>query len=196
MEQPLGLQGSQFLLAAALGLLYGLHYDLLRGLRRNLRGLTHLLDAWFVLSCLLGNLCFALLVGNGEYRVFMLLGTAIGIFLWFFTLSRLFTRWSTTFWRVVTFPLRWFCRMCRKFLEFLKKSVKYLFSRARKSVTIRRQNSRSPQKKTSGGMYDAPVQIVTHYQARHTGGDAIRNRHHRHTSAKDQRAQSRKRNAQ
>ena len=68
MEQPLGLQGSQFLLSVALGVAFGLHYDLLRGLRRNLRALTHVLDLWFVLTCLAANLVFALLVGNGEYR--------------------------------------------------------------------------------------------------------------------------------
>ena len=34
------MQGSRFLLAVALGVAYGLHYDLLRGLRRNLRWLT------------------------------------------------------------------------------------------------------------------------------------------------------------
>ena len=42
MEQPLWTQGSRFLLAVALGAVYGLHYDLLRGLRRNLRWLTPL----------------------------------------------------------------------------------------------------------------------------------------------------------
>ena len=34
MEQPLLLQARQFLLSAALGAALGLHYDLLRGLRR------------------------------------------------------------------------------------------------------------------------------------------------------------------
>lgn len=121
MELPLGLQGSQFLLSVALGALYGLYYDLLRGLRRNLRALTHLLDLCFVLTCLLGNLLFALLIGNGEYRIFMLLGTGLGMCLWFLTLSRLVTRFSTAFWRFLTFPLRWVCRMCKEFLEFLIK---------------------------------------------------------------------------
>ena len=50
MEQPLLLQARQFLLSAALGAALGLHYDLLRGLRRWARWLTHPLDLWFALS--------------------------------------------------------------------------------------------------------------------------------------------------
>lgn len=57
MEQPLWLQGQQFLLSVCLGLIYGLHYDLLRGLRRSARWLTHLLDLWFALTWLLGTCC-------------------------------------------------------------------------------------------------------------------------------------------
>lgn len=43
----------------ALGAALGLHYDLLRGLRRWARWLTHPLDLWFALSVLAANLWFA-----------------------------------------------------------------------------------------------------------------------------------------
>ena len=89
MEQPLWTQGSRFLLAVALGVAYGLHYDLLRGLRRNLRWLTPLLDLWFVLSWLVGNLLFGLYAGDGQFRIYMLVGSLLGSAAYFLTLSRL-----------------------------------------------------------------------------------------------------------
>ena len=76
MELPLLLQSGQFLYAAALGAALGLIYDVLRGLRRSLRGLTPLLDLCFALSVLLSGLLLALYAGDGHYRIFMLLGTA------------------------------------------------------------------------------------------------------------------------
>ena len=66
MELPIALQGSQFLLAALLGLIYGLCYDLLRGLRRNAKPLTHPSDLIFGLLCLLGNLLFAFYIGQKQ----------------------------------------------------------------------------------------------------------------------------------
>ena len=72
MEQPLLLQARQFLLSAALGAALGLHYDLLRGLRRWARWLTHPLDLWFALSVLAANLWFALRIGGGQFRIFAL----------------------------------------------------------------------------------------------------------------------------
>lgn len=78
MEQPLLLQARQFLLSAALGAALGLHYDLLRGLRRWARWLTHPLDLWFALSVLAANLWFALRIGGGQFRIFALVGSALG----------------------------------------------------------------------------------------------------------------------
>ena len=85
MELPLTLQGQQFLLAALMGVVFGLLYDFLRGLRRTARWTTHLLDVLFVLSFLFGSLLFALWIGNGEYRVFMLPGILLGMLLYFST---------------------------------------------------------------------------------------------------------------
>ncbi|MDR0890391.1 MAG: spore cortex biosynthesis protein YabQ, partial [Oscillospiraceae bacterium] len=79
MEQPLWTQGSQFLLSLPFGLALGLFYDLLRGLRRYARWMTHLLDALFVVNYLLANLLFALYIGGGEFRIFMLLGSLLGV---------------------------------------------------------------------------------------------------------------------
>ena len=127
MEQPLWTQGSRFLLAIALGLAGGLHYDLLRGLRRSLRGLTPLLDLWFCLCWLAGNLLFALWVGDGRFRVDMLAASLLGTAAYFFSLSRLLLPLFEGFWRLVTFPIRRLGRLGKKFLIFLKKLRKTSF---------------------------------------------------------------------
>lgn len=119
MEQPLLLQSGQFLWSVALGAALGIVYDLLRGLRRNLRGLTHLLDFVFSLTVLLSGLLLALFVGGGQYRLFMPLGTALGAAIYFLTLSRPVARLSCAFWRLITYPLRisgrYFKKICKKF---------------------------------------------------------------------------------
>ena len=98
MEQPLLLQARQFLLSAALGAALGLHYDLLRGLRRWARWLTHPLDLWFALSVLAANLWFALRIGGGQFRIFALVGSALGAAGYFAGPSRLLLPVFGSFW--------------------------------------------------------------------------------------------------
>ena len=100
------MQGSRFLLAFALGAVCGLHYDFLRGLRRSLRWLTPLLDLWFVLCWLAGNLLFALRLGGGQFRIYMLVGSLLGSAAYFAVLSRLFLPCFTKFWAFFSWPLR------------------------------------------------------------------------------------------
>ena len=128
MEQPLWTQGSRFLLAVALGAAYGLHYDLLRGLRRNLRWLTPLLDLWFVLSWLVGNLLFGLYAGDGQFRIYMLVGSLLGSAAYFLTLSRLILPLFSKMWEILSWPFRMLGRLGKKFFIFLKKNYeKHLF---------------------------------------------------------------------
>lgn len=127
MEQPLSLQAVQFLWAAAFGAVYGLSYDLLRGLRRSLRGLTQLLDLLFVLVLLLGNCLFALYPGGGSFRIFMPIGMLVGTCLYFLLLSPWILRGVSGFWRLATWPIRAFGRLCKKFLLFCKKMSKRPF---------------------------------------------------------------------
>lgn len=104
MEQPLLLQARQFLLSAALGAALGLHYDLLRGLRRWARWLTHPLDLWFALSVLAANLWFALRIGGGQFRIFALVGSALGAAGYFAGPSRLLLPVFGSFWKLFTAP--------------------------------------------------------------------------------------------
>ncbi|MBQ6432260.1 MAG: spore cortex biosynthesis protein YabQ [Oscillospiraceae bacterium] len=190
MELPLGLQGRQFLLAAALGFALGLHYDILRGLRRVVRQMTAVLDFWFALTVLISGLSFSLYAGNGEYRIFMLVGTAVGMAVWFLTLSRLFLACSIRFWRILTVPLRLFGRLFGKILEKMRKNAKKLFATVKKSVTIKDRLRKSPLSKKEGNN-DAPIR--THYKAHHTGSHGLRDRDDRCSPAENQRAESRRR---
>ena len=70
-----------YLTAAVLGLAAGAVYDLLRVVRlrrRRNRRLTHALDGLFVAALALVSLWFALRVGQGELRLFMLSAMALG----------------------------------------------------------------------------------------------------------------------
>lgn len=103
----------------------GLHYDLIRPLRRVLPGLTPLWDLWFGLSSLALCCLFCLYLGQGQYHLFMLLGTVCGGSLYFLLCSR-----------VVRRALAWcfdiLSRSSKKIYFFLKK----VFSFSKKRVII------------------------------------------------------------
>lgn len=132
----LNAQGLQFLLALGFGITQGIHYDILRTLRRAVPFLKHLTDLWFVLAYLIGNLLFALYVGNGEYRIFMFLASLSGLLLWMLICSRLFLRILYSVLRFITFPIRLLWRFFQKFVKKLRVFLKKLFSSEKKSVTI------------------------------------------------------------
>ena len=82
-----------YLTAAVLGLAAGALYDLLRVVRlrrRRNRRLTHALDGLFVAALALVSLWFALRVGQGELRLFMLSAMALGALVYALALSPLF----------------------------------------------------------------------------------------------------------
>lgn len=151
MELPLAFQGSQFLLAALLGAVYGLVYDLFRGLRRTAHGLTPVLDFLICLVFLCGNLLFALYIGLGEYRIFMAVASAMGAALYFLTLGRLFLPVFCTFWRLFFLPFRKICYFLCKIFKKMQKYRKNLFSFHEKSVKIKGQRKMKPRKNRQEG---------------------------------------------
>ena len=77
MENYVSAQLQQLGAAVALGAAGGLVYDVLRAARlldRRDRLLTHLLDALFVVLLGAGVLWLALVVGDGELRLYMVTG--------------------------------------------------------------------------------------------------------------------------
>ncbi|MBQ7870777.1 MAG: spore cortex biosynthesis protein YabQ [Oscillospiraceae bacterium] len=186
MEQPLGTQALQFLLSLGLGLGFGLLYDLFRGLRRNCRWLTHLLDLCFALLWLCGSLLLALYAGGGAYRIFMLLGTVLGFALWLRLCSPFVAPAMGWFWRVLTTPLRLLGRLFGKILKKTRKFLKNIFSTGKKSVTIKKAPSHRKGNQKVEERPDAAAQIVTHYKAHPSGRDGVCHRDCRYASDQDQ----------
>ena len=120
MELPVSLQAVQLALAAALGMGLGVHYDILRVIRRRLPRSTHLLDFWFWLTAALACLLFTLYVGRGQFRLFFFVGLLGGSSLWFLTLSRIFRRIVRQIFHILGFPFRCLRKLCKKIAEFAK----------------------------------------------------------------------------
>ena len=81
MENYVSAQLQQLGASMALGAAGGLIYDALRALRfldRRDRRLTHLLDALFAAALGTGLLWLALVVGDGELRLYMVTAMAAG----------------------------------------------------------------------------------------------------------------------
>lgn len=92
MENYVAAQLQQLGAAAALGGAAGLVYDVLRSARlldRRDRRLTHLLDGVFAALLGAGLLWLALVVGEGELRLYMVTGMLLGGVVWFCLLSPL-----------------------------------------------------------------------------------------------------------
>ena len=113
MGVSLDAQAQDFLASLLLGAALALLYDLLRAirLRRKASGaLTGALDALYCLLLALLSFFFALRIGGGELRLFMLLSALLGAVLYFALLARcLRPLWA--FWADVLFAL--LARQCR-----------------------------------------------------------------------------------
>ena len=132
MVHPISEQLALFLRAVALGAALGLIYDLFRILR-TLGGKLWggLLDALFCLTAA-ASLFFFVMAGDGEMRIFVVLGTAGGMLL-FLCLAGPILRPVWQFWlSVLLFPVRLLIR----FLKKCGRTTKKLFSFGRNRVII------------------------------------------------------------
>ncbi len=143
MEIQIAEQAMQFLLAGLTGLSMGCIYDLFRALRRTVRGLTWLLDLLFGSLLLFGNLLLLLYVGEGEYRIFFLVASALGFGLWMWTLSPLLLPLMCRFWRLLLWPFVQISRFFKKIIEIMKLFLKKDFSKRKKSVKIKERHSQN-----------------------------------------------------
>lgn len=121
MEQPVSVQGWEFLTALALGFFLAVFYDILRGIRRKVRFFTGLLDFIFGLALLLSFLWFMIYPGGGLFRFYHLWAILMGAALWLLTLSRWFLRLWVGF-------LSFFLNPLTNFFKFLRKKAKKYFS--------------------------------------------------------------------
>lgn len=130
--------------AMLLGIVCGLVYDLLRPVRlqhRRSKTLTHLVDAVFVLLVLLGIFLFALRIGQGEFRLFMLFGFIGGAVVYYLLLSALlrplwdfWAEAAAKFLALLWMPLALIGRGVKKMGRRLKKDFHFL----QKYSTIKR----------------------------------------------------------
>ena len=145
MENYVSVQLGQLGAAAALGAAAGLVYDLLRSARlidRRDRRLTHLLDALFAAALGTGLLWLALVVGDGELRLYMVTAMTAGALLWFALLSPLL-RPLWDFWidallalcRLLAAPFLFMLRQLKK----LATSAKRVFSFPAKWVRMKKE---------------------------------------------------------
>ena len=89
MEIEISAQAAAFLCAGLLGALLGLLYDLLRALRTLWKGRgTALTDGLYSLAVLISVFYFAMAFGQGQLRIYMVLGILAGAVLFFSLLSQ------------------------------------------------------------------------------------------------------------
>ena len=155
MGVSLGAQAQGFFSSLLLGAALALLYDLLRAIRlrrRTSNALTGMLDALYCLLLALLSFLFALRVGGGELRLYMLLAALSGAALYF----RLGARWLRplwAFWAEVLFsllqlaaaPFRLLKKFCKRdFLFFRSRTIIKTYERsARKSLRRERQKEGS-----------------------------------------------------
>lgn len=134
MENYVSEQLVTLLAALLLGAVGAWLYDLLRAVRlkRKSRLLTHLTDGVYVGLCLLALLGFALHRGEGELRLYMLLGIFLGTVAYFLLLSRslrpLWDFWAeaaAAFGHVLVLPIRYLLKICKKVFCALKKYFQF-----------------------------------------------------------------------
>ncbi len=140
MELRIPEQGLQFLWALASGLTIGLVYDLLWGLRQEIPRITHLGDLLTGVALLVINVLLLLYVGDGEYRIFFPIGTAVGFVLWRLSGSRGFRAGNRLFWRLFLFLPGKILVFLKKIIKKMKIFLKYPFSKRGKSVKIKGQH--------------------------------------------------------
>lgn len=135
MELYLRLQAQTIAAAFAMGCAAALVYDLLRTLRlaRRRRMVTHLTDLVYVLAVGWAFLRFALSIGQGELRLYVLPCAALGaLFSW--RMLAPFFRPVWRFWlgaaaqmvRLLWQPLRLLLHFCKKVWVSAKKAIAFL----------------------------------------------------------------------
>lgn len=123
MELYIRLQAQTIAAALALGAAAVLVYELLRTVRINWRRrwVTHLTDAVYVLALLWALLRFALAIGQGELRLYVLPCATLGAFFSWRFLAPFFRGVWQFWWGAAVQMGRWLCRPVVFFLHFCKK---------------------------------------------------------------------------
>jgi hypothetical protein len=195
MELPVALQALQFAVSGGVGLGLGLFYDLLRAFRRRCRGIGAVLDLFFALILAAALLLMALYAGQGVFRLFMLLGTALGAAFWFLTISPFFRsaldRLFAILDQILRFLLSPLVKTCKIVKIFLKKG--FLFVEKRSIISFVVHSISSHCKLLQGGSRNAVSQIVADAQIDHSDCGGVLYRYPGLSSVSDYRERERSR---
>ncbi len=165
-------QARLFLISVVLGFIFGFGYDWIRVFRRIIKHLGFLVQAedilYWLFAC--GILFFVMLKENyGEIRAYLIIGTFIGMILYFNTLSGLFLNISMAvvgfikriiilFFNIITAPFKMMFKIliipCKFFTNVLKNTQKNLKNLLKKNPIyakiINYRNSIHKKNKSSG----------------------------------------------
>jgi len=171
----IGEQARTLLTSVVLGLSLALLYDLLRAVRlrrRGSRALTGALDAVYCLALALSGLAFALRIGGGELRLYVLFAAFAGAVLFFAALSPLLRPlwdfWARTLFellRLMRLPLR----ALKNFRRNLHKTFKRCFLFCRRSFIMDRYRSDALRARRR-----AARKGVVRYGGKHSAGEKTR----------------------
>ena len=123
-EQAIALAG-----AVALGLVAGVFYDILRITRVRLKSwiVSGILDLAFWLAAVAALFIYSLAMGNGQLRIFMILGVMGGGTLYFLLLSRpmlwmgyRIADFVRLVFHILTRPIVWVWEFCKKIQKIIK----------------------------------------------------------------------------
>lgn len=141
MENHISAQLILFGQSVLLGLAGGFAYDLLRAFRLRRMTLTWLWDLLYCLGSATAAFLFLLRCGEGQFRLYTLVGAAGGGVLYFGLLAGWFSAiwgfWAENlacFLRLLALPVRWFIIFCTIF----RKIFKNLFYFMKKCYTMRK----------------------------------------------------------
>ena len=135
MENYVAAQLRDLLFSVALGAAAAFIYDLLRAARlldRRDKVLTHLLDGLFVVALAVLTLFLGLHLGEGQLRLFMLSGAALGAVVWF----ALFSPLLRPVWDLWCASLVALCHLLAKPVVFVLKILRKWFTATKKGFSF------------------------------------------------------------
>ncbi len=151
----LATQTKNFFLSLGIGFILGLVYDAFRIIRLCISSKKSVVVFFDILYCIvfcLAFFTFLITVNEGEFRVYLLIGTFIGFAVYYFSLGAIIfsfseflmefiKKWIKRIFTVILFPFRWiFSRMKSLVDKKMKKSRKTTKKLKNKSKTLLKLN--------------------------------------------------------
>ncbi len=139
----LATQTKNFLLSLGVGFVLGLVYDVYRIIRLSIssrKAVIIVFDIFYCITFCLAFFVFLLTVNEGQFRIYLLLGTGIGFSVYYFSLGVIIFSFSEF---LTEFIKKWIKRVFTVFLF----PFKWIFSRTKSLVDKKMKKSRKTTKK-------------------------------------------------